>query len=104
MKLLEVVKGASTSAEAIATSMSLGKKIGKTTVLAGNCFGFIGNRMLSPYSYEASFLLEEGASPSQVDKIIKTEFGMAMGPFEVRIQSLCLAKLNDSRSDERFSR
>lgn len=83
MKLLEVVKGTESSPTAIATSMTLGKRIGKTTVLAGNCFGFIGNRMLSPYSYEAGFLLEEGCSPSQVDAVLKNEIGMAMGPFEM---------------------
>ena len=83
MKLLEVVKGTDSSPSAIASSMTLGKRIGKTTVLAGNCFGFIGNRMLSPYSYEAGFLLEEGCSPAQVDAVLKKDIGMAMGPFEV---------------------
>lgn len=66
MKLLEVVKGAQTSPEVIAACMQLGKKIKKMPVLAGNCFGFIGNRMLEYYGREAFFLLEEGATPLQV--------------------------------------
>jgi 3-hydroxyacyl-CoA dehydrogenase len=66
MKLFEVVKGKHTSSETIAACMKLGKKISKIPVLSGNCFGFIGNRMLGPYGKEANFLVEEGASPAQV--------------------------------------
>ena len=62
MRLLEIVRGKATSAEAIATCMALAKKLKKVGVLAGNCRGFIGNRMLGPYLREAQFLVEEGAS------------------------------------------
>lgn len=79
MQLLEIVRGAKTKPEVIATSMSLSKKLKKTGVLVGNCFGFVGNRMIGQYTREAQFLLEEGASPAQVDGAL-TEFGMAMGP------------------------
>ncbi|MBS1831328.1 MAG: enoyl-CoA hydratase/isomerase family protein [Acidobacteria bacterium] len=79
MKLLEVVRGASTSLAAINTCMQLGKKLGKVSVLAGNCFGFIGNRMFGPYRREAQFLVEEGASVAAVDRALY-DFGMAMGP------------------------
>jgi 3-hydroxyacyl-CoA dehydrogenase len=83
MKLLENVRGSHSSAQAIATVMSLGKALGKVPVLAGNADGFIGNRMLQFYSCEAEFLLEEGALPEQVDRVAE-EFGFAMGPFAVR--------------------
>ncbi|MBV8571273.1 MAG: enoyl-CoA hydratase/isomerase family protein [Acidobacteriaceae bacterium] len=79
MKLLEIVRGKATGKEAIATSMALGKKLGKVTVLAGNCHGFIGNRMVGPYVREAQFLVEEGASVEQVNDALYN-FGMAMGP------------------------
>jgi 3-hydroxyacyl-CoA dehydrogenase len=79
MKLLEVVRGRATGKQAIATSMALGKKLGKVTVLAGNCPGFIGNRMVGPYVREAQFLVEEGASVEQVNDALYN-FGMAMGP------------------------
>ena len=79
MKLLEVVRGKETSMEVIASAMALGKKLGKTAVLAGNCFGFIGNRMVAPYLREAYFLVEEGATVEQVNQALY-DFGMAMGP------------------------
>jgi 3-hydroxyacyl-CoA dehydrogenase len=79
MKLLEIVRGKATSKEVIATSMALAKKLGKIGVLAGNCKGFIGNRMIHCYAREAVFLVEEGAAPEQVDAALY-EFGMAMGP------------------------
>ena len=83
MKLLENVRGVRTSAQTIATVMALGRTLGKVAVLAGNCDGFIGNRMLAFYGAEAEFLLEEGATPEQVDRIIEG-FGFAMGPFAMR--------------------
>ena len=58
----------------------LGQRIKKVCVVVGNCDGFVGNRMLEGYGNEANFLLEEGATPQQVDKVLAT-FGMAMGPF-----------------------
>ena len=79
MRLLEVVRGKNTSAETIATSMALGKRLGKVAVLAGNCHGFIGNRMIGPYLREAQFLVEEGATVEQVNQALY-DFGMAMGP------------------------
>jgi 3-hydroxyacyl-CoA dehydrogenase len=82
MRLLEVVRGKATSKEVIATSMALGKRLKKIAVLAGNCRGFIGNRMLGPYFREAQFLLEEGASVEEVNQTMY-DFGWAMGPLGV---------------------
>ncbi len=82
MKLLEVIRGAKTAKDVLATVMQLGKKIKKTTVVSGVCDGFIGNRMIEQYSRQAGFLLEEGATPEQVDKAME-KFGMAMGPFRM---------------------
>ncbi|TLY60345.1 MAG: 3-hydroxyacyl-CoA dehydrogenase [Gammaproteobacteria bacterium] len=83
MRLLENVRGTRTSPQTIATVMALGKTLGKVPVLAGNCDGFIGNRMLQFYGAEAEFLLEEGATPEQIDGVIES-FGFAMGPLAVR--------------------
>ena len=83
MRLLENVRGRHTSPQTIATVMALGKILGKIAVLAGNCDGFIGNRMLMFYGAEAEFLLEEGATPEQIDRVIEG-FGFAMGPLAVR--------------------
>src|SRR3989338_7407954 len=80
MRLLEIVRGARTSKETIATAMELARKIRKVGVLVGNCDGFVGNRMLHGYAREAEFLLGEGALPQQVDKVIY-DFGLPMGPF-----------------------
>jgi 3-hydroxyacyl-CoA dehydrogenase len=80
MRLLEIVRGAKTAKPVIATSMQLAKKINKVAVLVGVCDGFVGNRMIGEYLREASFLLEEGATPQQVDRVL-SNFGMAMGPF-----------------------
>ena len=82
MKLLEVIRGEKTAKDVLATVMQLGKKIKKTTVVSGVCDGFIGNRMIEQYSRQAGFLLEEGATPQQVDKAME-KFGMAMGPFRM---------------------
>jgi 3-hydroxyacyl-CoA dehydrogenase len=79
MRLLEIVRGKSTSKEVIATCMNLSRTLGKVGVLVGNCRGFVGNRMFGPYRREAQFLVEEGASIEAVDKVL-TDFGMAMGP------------------------
>jgi 3-hydroxyacyl-CoA dehydrogenase len=80
MRLLEIVRGAKTAKDVIATTMKLAKTIGKVPVLVGVCDGFVGNRMIFQYSREAEFLLEEGAFPWQVDKAL-TDWGLAMGPF-----------------------
>jgi 3-hydroxyacyl-CoA dehydrogenase len=82
MRLLEVVRGKASSPEVLTTAMGLGKKLGKVAVLAGNCHGFIGNRMLEPYFREAQFLVEEGASVEAVNQAMY-DFGMAMGPLAV---------------------
>ena len=82
MKLLEVVRGAKTAKDVLATVMVIAKKIRKTAVVSGVCDGFIGNRMIEQYSRQAGFLLEEGATPQQVDKAIE-KFGFAMGPFRM---------------------
>ena len=82
MKLLEVVRGAKTGKDVMATVMSLAKKIRKTAVVSGVCDGFIGNRMIEQYSRQAGFLLDEGATPQQVDKAVE-KFGFAMGPFRM---------------------
>ena len=82
MKLLEVVRGDKTAPDVLLTVMGLGKKIRKVPVVAGVCHGFIGNRMLMPRQVEATKLLLEGATPSQVDKV-HVEFGMPMGPFQM---------------------
>jgi 3-hydroxyacyl-CoA dehydrogenase len=82
MKLLEVVRGAKTSKDVLATVMALAKPIKKTAVVSGVCDGFIGNRMIEQYSRQAGFLLEEGCTPAQVDKAIE-KFGFAMGPFRM---------------------
>lgn len=82
MRLLEVVRGRATAPDVIATAMAFGRATAKLPVLVGNCDGFVGNRMVSAYSREAGFLLEEGASPAQVDGALQA-FGMAMGPFRM---------------------
>ncbi|HWI96235.1 MAG TPA: 3-hydroxyacyl-CoA dehydrogenase family protein, partial [Solirubrobacterales bacterium] len=82
MKLLEVVRGARTGNDVLVTVMGVAKKMGKTAVVSGVCDGFIGNRMIEQYLRQAFFLLEEGASPSQVDRALE-KFGMAMGPFRM---------------------
>ena len=82
MKLLEVVRGAKTAKDVLATVMAIAKKIKKTAVVSGVCDGFIGNRMIEQYSRQAGFLIEEGATPAQVDKAVE-KFGFAMGPFRM---------------------
>jgi len=82
MKLLEVVRGAKTAPDVLVTAMQLAKKIKKVAVVAGVCYGFIGNRMLIPRQTEAMRLLLEGATPEQIDKVY-VEFGMPMGPFQM---------------------
>ena len=82
MKLLEIVRGAKTGKDVLATTMALSKKLKKTGVVSGVCDGFIGNRMIEQYSRQAGFLLEEGCLPGQVDKAIE-KFGFAMGPFRM---------------------
>ncbi|NNC47422.1 MAG: 3-hydroxyacyl-CoA dehydrogenase [Sphingomonas sp.] len=82
MKLLEVVRGDKTADDVLVTAMKLAKTIRKVAVVAGVCYGFIGNRMLIPRQLQAEKLLLEGATPQQVDKV-HVEFGMPMGPFQM---------------------
>nr|WP_240946352.1 3-hydroxyacyl-CoA dehydrogenase NAD-binding domain-containing protein [Pseudomaricurvus alkylphenolicus] len=82
MKLLEIVRGEHSADDVIQTAMKLAKTIGKVPVLSGNCYGFIGNRMLKPYGSEAQLCLLEGATPAQLDAAMQN-FGMAMGPLAV---------------------
>jgi len=82
MKLLEVVRGAETAKDVLATVMALAKTIRKTAVVSGVCDGFIGNRMVEQYGRQGGFLLDEGCTPEQVDRAIE-KFGFAMGPFRM---------------------
>jgi 3-hydroxyacyl-CoA dehydrogenase len=107
MKLLENVRSRHSSPQTIVTAMALGKLLNKVVVLAGNCDGFIGNRMLQFYTGEAEFLLEEGATPEQIDRVMEG-FGFAMGPLAVRDLAgndvgYSIRKARKIPSDERFS-
>jgi 3-hydroxyacyl-CoA dehydrogenase len=82
MRLVEIVRGRATSKPVVATAAQLVRRLRKVGVVVGNCRGFVGNRMMFPYMREAQFLVEEGATPTQVDKAL-TDFGMAMGIFAV---------------------
>ena len=82
MKLLEVVRGEKTAKDVLVAVMQVAKRINKTAVVSGVCDGFIGNRMIEQYLRQAMFLLDEGASPQQVDRALE-RFGMAMGPFRM---------------------
>jgi 3-hydroxyacyl-CoA dehydrogenase len=82
MRVIEIVRGKQSSDPVIATSMALAKKLNKVGILVGNCRGFVGNRIFHCYQREAQFLVEEGASLTQVDGVLY-EYGMAMGPLAV---------------------
>ena len=82
MRLLEVVRGAKTAPQVLATAMATAKKIGKVAVVAGVCDGFIGNRMLAARQREAMALIVEGALPADVDRVL-FDFGFPMGPFQM---------------------
>ncbi len=82
MRLLEIVRGKATADDALATAMSLSKRIGKVGAVSGVCFGFIGNRMLENYGEEVQAMLLEGATPADVDKALEG-WGWAMGPLAV---------------------
>ncbi|MBS0374175.1 MAG: enoyl-CoA hydratase/isomerase family protein [Proteobacteria bacterium] len=79
MRLLEIVRGRATAPEVLATAQIVGKRLGKIGVVVGNCFGFVGNRMLYAYGREKELMLLEGASPERIDRALEG-FGMAMGP------------------------
>ena len=82
MRLVEIVRGPRTSKTMVASAQTLAKRLGKVGVVVGNCWGFVGNRMMIPYMREAQFLVEEGSTPAAVDKALY-DFGMAMGIFAV---------------------
>ncbi|MEO5922966.1 MAG: 3-hydroxyacyl-CoA dehydrogenase NAD-binding domain-containing protein [Bryobacteraceae bacterium] len=82
MRLVEIVRGRETSPQTLATAVAVAKTLKKIGVVVGNGYGFVGNRMMFAYMREAQFLVEEGALPEQVDKVL-TDFGMAMGIFAV---------------------
>jgi 3-hydroxyacyl-CoA dehydrogenase len=82
MKLLEVVRGAKTAPDTLASVMQMGKRIGKLSAVAGNTDGFVANRSRAPFNSEMVILLEEGALPEQIDKVM-VDFGYPMGPFAV---------------------
>jgi 3-hydroxyacyl-CoA dehydrogenase len=82
MRLVEIVRGTATSPATLAAALGLAKRLGKVGVIVGNRTGFVGNRMMLPYMYEAQFLVVDGATPEQVDRVL-TNFGMAMGIFAV---------------------
>ena len=82
MRLVEIVRGSSTATGVLASALAFAKRLGKIGVAVRNGPGFVGNRMMFPYMYEAQFLVEDGATPEQVDRVL-TEWGMAMGIFAV---------------------
>lgn len=82
MKLLEIVRGAETDGATLATALKLAKRLGKQPAIVGNCPGFVGNRILRQRHHQAELLLEQRASPQDVDRAV-TDFGMAMGPFQM---------------------
>jgi len=81
-KLLEIVRGAKSAKDVVATSLAVSKRIKKIGVVAGVCDGFIGNRMMNAYFRQMELLLDVGALPQQIDKALE-KFGFAMGPFRV---------------------
>ncbi len=79
MRLVEIVRGNATDAAVISTAQAVARRLGKIGVVVGNCFGFVGNRMLYAYGRESQLMLLEGATPAQIDEALQ-RFGMAMGP------------------------
>ncbi|WP_198669558.1 3-hydroxyacyl-CoA dehydrogenase NAD-binding domain-containing protein [Blastomonas sp. UPD001] len=82
MKLCEVIRAEQTDPAILAATADLARKIGKTVVIAGNCYGFIANRMMEAYSREAALMVLEGAEPQQIDAALY-DFGMPMGILQV---------------------
>jgi 3-hydroxyacyl-CoA dehydrogenase len=79
MRLIEIVRGRETAPQVVATAREVSRRMGKLGVVVGNCFGFVGNRMLYAYGRENQLLMLEGATPAQIDAGLE-QFGMAMGP------------------------
>jgi 3-hydroxyacyl-CoA dehydrogenase len=105
MKLLEIVRGEKTADDVLLTASKLAKTINKVAVISGNCWGFIGNRVLEPYGREAVRLVLEGASPAQIDKVL-TEFGLAMGlPSMIDLAGIDIGYLvRQAEKDKYYSR
>jgi 3-hydroxyacyl-CoA dehydrogenase len=109
MTLLEVVRAEKTDKDVVASVMAMAKAINKVGVVVGVCDGFVGNRMLAPYFRQGDFLVEEGALPQDVDRVIE-EYGFRMGPFRVSdLAGLDISWAIEKRraetrpADERFS-
>jgi 3-hydroxyacyl-CoA dehydrogenase len=109
MTLLEVVRAEKTAKDIVASVLAMAKAINKVGVVVGVCDGFVGNRMLAPYFRQGDFLVEEGALPQDVDRVIE-EFGFRMGPFRVSdLAGLDISWAIEKRraetrpADERFS-
>ncbi len=99
MKLLEIVRGAQTGDQALATGFALGKRLRKICVLAGVCDGFIGNRILARYREAADTVMMDGSNPWEIDEAM-VEFGYAMGPYEAQdLSGLDIAFANRRRQD-----
>jgi 3-hydroxyacyl-CoA dehydrogenase len=79
MRLVEIVRGKESAADAIATTVAVTRRLGKAAIVVGNAFGFVGNRMLYAYGREKELMMLEGAEPSRIDRALEA-FGMAMGP------------------------
>ena len=86
MKLFEVVNGSKTAPETLAAAMKLGRDINKISAYAGNCDGFVANRSRVPFNLDQGLMIEEGALPEQIDKVME-EFGYPVGPFKVNDMS-----------------
>ena len=86
MKLFEVVNGSKTAPETLATAMKLGRDINKISAYAGNCDGFVANRSRVPFNLDQGLMIEEGALPEQIDKVME-DFGYPVGPFKVNDMS-----------------
>ncbi|MFT5172634.1 MAG: 3-hydroxyacyl-CoA dehydrogenase, partial [Gammaproteobacteria bacterium] len=86
MKMFEVVNASKTAPQTLAAAMKLGRNTGKISAYAGNCDGFVANRSRAPFNVEQGLMIEEGALPEQVDKVM-VEFGYRLGPFAVNDMS-----------------
>ena len=102
-RLIEIVRGAKTSNEAVATAMRLARSLGKVGVVSGACDGFIGSRLLEPYMRQALFMLEEGVPAQDIDRALQ-EWGMAMGPFALSDLAGAGEYLRDAAGQPRVAR
>ncbi len=99
MRLLEIVKTDKASTDALATAAAVGARLGKVSVLSGLCPGFIGNRILKKYRQQADYLAEDGATPWDIDRVMR-DFGFAMGPFQISdLAGIDIAWHNRRRED-----